>query len=218
VKEDTRMSQELGKITKPEVSSLKEGRKLFVVPLLYSGKDAPADYLEKYDLYWKQVAEHLNNLESKVGTIKHIYHETINLAGDEGLKLLEKLNHKSYEIIKKKCQDKARLDVVEDKELAEECMDWERCLIMGFISDKVAQQVSGYYLEASRKRFDHISKKIDETLSASEVGVLFIREGNLVQFTRDIEIFSVAPPALDDIHRWLRDHSKTRESDEEPAK
>jgi hypothetical protein len=218
VKEDTRMSQELGKITKPEVSSLKEGRKLFVVPLLYSGKDAPADYLEKHDLYWKQVAEHLNNLESKVGAIKHIYHETINLTGDEGLKLLEKLNPKSYEIIKKKCQDKARLEVVEDKELAEECMDWERCLIMGFISDKVAQQVSGYYLEASRKRFDHISKKIDETLSASEVGVLFIREGHLVQFTRDIEIFSVAPPALDDIHRWLRDHSKTRESDEEPAK
>jgi hypothetical protein len=29
-----------------------------------------------------------------------------------------------------------------------------------------------------------------------------------VQFARDIEVFSVAPPALDDIHRWLRDRSK----------
>jgi hypothetical protein len=32
-----------------------------------------------------------------------------------------------------------------------------------------------------------------------------------VQFAKDIEVFSVAPPALDDIHRWLRDRSKQTE-------
>ena len=36
----------------------------------------------------------------------------------------------------------------------------------------------------------------------------------MVQFAKDIEVFSVAPPALDDIHRWLRDRSKQTEEQE----
>ena len=43
--------------------------------------------------------------------------------------------------------------------------------------------------------------------------------GNRVQFPADIEVFSVAPPALDDIHRWMRDRSamnmKSEEEEEE---
>jgi hypothetical protein len=40
------MSEELGKIEKPEVSSFKQNRKILQVPLVYSGKEAPADYVE----------------------------------------------------------------------------------------------------------------------------------------------------------------------------
>ena len=52
--------------------------------------------------------------------------------------------------------------------------------------------------------------KIDETLKDGDVAVLFIREGHSVQFPRDIDVFSVAPPALDEIHRWIRDHMSSR--------
>ena len=38
----------------------------------------------------------------------------------------------------------------------------------------------------------------------------------MVQFAKDIEVFSVAPPGLDDIHRWLRDRSKQIEEQNEP--
>jgi len=207
------MAQELGKIDKPEAGSFKQGRKLLLVPLIYLYKDAPSEYTEKYELYWKQVAEHVVNLEAKIGTINQVYHESISLGGDDGLKIMETLNPESCQISRQKCQDGAKLEVIEDKELAEETIDWERCLFIGFLSDKVARKVSELYIEASRKRYEHISKKIDETLKADETAILFIREGHLVQFPQDIEVFSVAPPALDEIHRWLRDRTSAKKSE-----
>ncbi len=80
---------------------------------------------------------------------------------------------------------------------------------MGFISQKAAKMVSEFYIEALRKRYEHIARRIDETLKVNEVGMLFIREGHMVQFPQDLEVFSVAPPALDEIHRWQRDRSST---------
>ena len=85
---------------------------------------------------------------------------------------------------------------------------------MGFISQKVAKMVSEFYVEASRKRYEHIARRIDETLKTNEVGILFIREGHLVQFPQDIEVFSVAPPALDEIHRWQRERLATEKEEE----
>jgi hypothetical protein len=208
------MAQGLGKISKPEADSFKRGRRLLLVPLIYLYKDAPSEYTGKCELYWKQVAEHIVNLEAKIGTVSRVYHESISLGGDDGLKIMEGLNQKSCQIAKQKCQDGAKLEVIEDKELAEECMDWERCLFIGFLSDKVARKVSEFYIEASRKRYEHISKSIDETLKADEVAILFVREEHLVQFPQDVEVFSVAPPALDEIHRWLRDRSLTKEPED----
>src|SRR4030042_132185 len=209
------MVQELGKIEKPDAASFKQGRKLLLVPLIYLYQDAPSDYTEKYELYWKQVAEHVVNLEAKIGTVSQVYHESISLGGDDGLKIMEKLNPKSCQIARQKCQDGAKLEVMEDKELAEETIDWERCLFIGFLSDKVARKVSELYVEASRKRYEHISKKIDETLKADETAILFIREGHLLQFPQDIEVFSVAPPALDELHRWLRDRTSAKEPEDD---
>jgi len=71
------------------------------------------------------------------------------------------------------------------------------------------------YREASKKRYEHIASRIDETLKTNEVAILFIREGHLVQFPQDIEVFSVAPPVLDEIHRWLRDRSAEDEKKDE---
>ena len=99
------------------------------------------------------------------------------------------------------------MEAVEDAELVGESMDWGRHLLMGFISEKAAEVVSDFFAEASRKRYEHIAKRIDETFKDNEVAVLFIREGHRVQFPPDIEVFSVFPPVLNDIMRWLRDYS-----------
>jgi len=170
----------------------------------------------KFDLYWEQAREHVMKLEAKIGWVGRIYHESITIAGEDGLKFIERLNPKSYQIATEMCRNGAELEAVEDEELLKESMDWERCLLLGFMSEKVAMEISEFYLEASRNRYGYIAQKIDETLKEGEAGILFIREGHMVQFSQDIEVFSVAPPALDEIQRWLRDRSSATGEDEEP--
>jgi len=209
------MAEELGKIEKPEAEQFQGKRKLYVVPLIFSSEEAPSEYVERYNLYWEQVSQHITNLESKINRVSHVYHEVITQAGEEGIKLMEKLNPSSHQIAIDKCQCGAVLEATEDKELANEAMDWERFLLMGFMSQKVANKVSQFYMEALRKRYEYIARIVDETLKPGEVGMLIIREGHMVQFPQDIEVFSVAPPALDEIHRWQRERLTTEKKESE---
>ena len=107
------------------------------------------------------------------------------------------------------------MELTEDKDTAEESMDWQRFLMMGFLSKKVAGKVTEFYFEASRKRYEYIAGKIEETLQDNEIGLLFIQEGHAVQFPHDIEVFSIAPPALDEIRRWQRDANVKQEATED---
>lgn len=90
------MPEEIGRIEKPAAESFAGGRKLFFVSLIYAGTDAPADYMERFERYWEQVESQINNLEGKIGRISKIYHELISIAGEGGMKFLERLNTKSY--------------------------------------------------------------------------------------------------------------------------
>jgi hypothetical protein len=205
------MTTPLGKIEKPAADDFKQSKKLYFVPLIFSSDKAPEEYKKRVVLYWQQVSEQLSKLEGQIGSIKRIYHETIEQSGDDGLKQIEKLNSGSYQIVKNKCESDAVLEPFESKELLEETMDWERCIFSGLTSQKVAKQISGFYFEASKKRAELLSSKIAETLKDEEVGLLFIQEGHQLQFADDIEVFSVFPPALDDLHRWFREPQKQDE-------
>jgi hypothetical protein len=214
------MPEQLGKIERLEVERFKQGKKLYLVPLVYSGEEAPDEYKGKCNRYWHQVTEQLTNLASKLGSVNRVYHESIFQSGEDGLKATERLNPSSYQIAKTQCANGAVFEAVEEKELFEEVMDWQRCLMLGFLSDKVANKVSEFYIEAAKKRNEFMAKEISGTLKDDEAGLLFIREGHSVQFPSDIEVFSVFPPALDEIHRWLRDQARlgiekpTEESEE----
>jgi hypothetical protein len=202
------MPEQLGKIERPEAERFKQGKKLYLVPLVYSGEEALDEYKEKCSRYWQQVAEQLTNLASKIGRVNRIYHESIFQSGEDGMKTTERLNPSSYQIAKTQCANGAIFEAVEERELFEEVMDWQRCLMLGFISDKVASKVSEFYAEATKRRNEFMAKKISETLKDDEAGLLFIREGHSVQFPSDIEVFSIFPPALDEIHRWYRDQAR----------
>ena len=208
------MAEQLGKIEKPETEQFKDKRKLYVVPLIFCNDEAPPEYREKYEVYWAQVSQHITNLEERIGKVNHIYHESISLGGEEGIKVVEKLNPLSYAIAKEKCAAGAAFESTEDKELAAESADWERFLLIGFFSKRVADLATELYVEATHKRYEHIAKQINETLKPNEVGVLFIREGHIVQFPPDIEVFSVSPPALDNIHRWQRERASGEKREE----
>jgi hypothetical protein len=201
------MPEQLGKIEKLEAERFKQGKKLYLIPLVYSGEEAPDEYKEKCSRYWQQVTEQLANLASKIGRVNRVYHESVFQCGEDGMKAMERLNPDSYQIAKTQRDNGAILEAIEERELFEEVMDWQRCLMLGFISDKVASKVSEFYVEAAKKRNEFMTKKISETLKDDEAGLLFIREEHSVQFPSDIEVFSIFPPALDEIHRWLRDQA-----------
>ncbi len=199
------MTEQLGKIEKLEVGHFKRGKKLYLVPLVYSSEDDPEEYREKCARYWRQVAEHLSNLASKIGPVCRVYHESVFQSGEDGMKAMQKLNPSSYQIAKAHCDNGATFEAIEEKELLEEVIDWQRCLMLGLTSSKVATRVSESYTEAVKRRNELMAKKISETLKDEEAGLLFIREEHSVQFPKDIEVFTVFPPALDEIHRWVRD-------------
>ncbi len=205
------MTEQLGKIEKPLAEQFKEGKKLYLVPLMFSGEDTPPEYKERCHRYWQQVAEQLASLEEKIGKVNRVYHESISLSGEEGMKVAEKINQSCYQIAKSKCDNEATFEAIEDGELLEEIIDWERCLLLGFVTVKVASKVSEFYTETSRKRYEFMVSRITETLKDNEAGLLFIREGHRLQFPKDIEVFSISPPALDEIHRWIRDEASKKE-------
>ncbi|HEU65742.1 MAG TPA: hypothetical protein ENN57_03635 [Chloroflexi bacterium] len=202
------MSEQLGKIERLEAERFRQGKKLYLVPLVYSSEDAPDEYKEKCSRYWQQVAEQLANLASKIGKVNRVYHESVFQCGEDGMQSVERLNPYSYQIAKTQCNNGAVFEAVEERELFEEVIDWRRCLMLGFVSDNVASKVSEFYVEASKKRNEFIAKKISETLKDDEAGLLFIREEHSVQFPGDIEVFTIFPPTLDEIHRWLRDQAR----------
>jgi len=201
------MSEDLASIQKPIAESFRKDRKLFSVPLIFSGQESPSDFLALFDTYWDQVQDHLANLESRLGHVRHLYHESLLDGGENSMQVLETLSPKSHVIVGEKCKKGAILELVEDPELAAQSDDWERCLLLGFASQKVAQEIYGLFIDATKNRHNHMVERIDATLEDGESGILFVRERNWLQFPNDIQIFSVAPPALDGIHRWFRDLS-----------
>ncbi len=201
------MSEPLGKIEKPEAEQFHGKRKLLLITLVYPEEDAPLEYVEKLNRYWEQINQHIANLEAKIGKVNYVYHESVFQAAEAGIANLEKLNPDSYLFVKNKCEGGAVLQATEDIELIAETMDWERFIMTGFMSQKVASRVTESYFQAVKKRYEHIKQVIDQTLKASEVGMLLIREGHQVQFPTDVEVFLVAPPALDEIRRWQRNRA-----------
>jgi len=202
------MSQELGKIEKPPVESFKKGRKIFFVPVIYLVDDSPEDYLEKVDRYWEQVEKQIAELATKLGDVNKIYHELIAITGEDGAATLKDLNKSGYKMVQACLDKKATLEAMEDAELLTEFMDWSRCLMAGLQNPHVITKIYDSYVDVGKKRNEAIARKIDESLNENEIGIVLMRENHQVQFPADIQIFYVAPPALDEIKRWLRENER----------
>jgi hypothetical protein len=204
------MPEEIGKIQKPAAEGFKSERKLYYIPLLFSGKDSQAELTELFKKYWEQTESQIENLENKLGQVRKIYHELISKSGNEGLSLLKDLNEYSYKIAQARMEKGAQLESIEDEEILEELMDWSRCLSMNLQSQKVVSKIYGFYDEANKKRNESIAKKLDENLKPEESGILFMGENHRVQFPSSIRIIYVSPPALDEIKRWIRNQNNKK--------
>ena len=203
------MAEKIGKIEKPPVERFRGKRKLFFVHLVYfPSSGVPDDFQKLLERYWSEVKQQLDNLKKRLGKTTKIFHELLYSSGEEGLKALEKLNPKSYQLVKVECDDGAELWPIEDREITDEWLDWQRCIFSGLVSEKVKKIVFEAYEKAHKRRCEYMEKRIDEGLKEGEVGILFIREGYPIQFPSDVEVFSIYPPSLDEIHKWLDERAK----------
>ena len=197
------MAQELGRIERPSVEQFSGKRKLFLVPLVY---EPPAEVEEGQAVlarYWEQAQAQVASLESKLGASQHVFHEALTEGGPEGLQRLQPTNQQSYAFVEAKCQAGATLEATEDGGLLAEMMDLQRCLMLPLGSEKVARQLQEWFTESVRQRYEHIAKRIDDSLGEAQVGLLLISERHQVQFPPDVEVIYVSPPALDEYRRWL---------------
>ena len=202
------MTTPLTQMPKPEAGQYTGQRKLFLVPIFLFPPDLPDDARELLERYWSEVRDHIQSLERSLGSVQFVFHETVYSDGDEGMNLVEAMNPFGGSFIQALRSAGALLEATEDRAAVEEHSDWQRCLSIGLISEKVMNLAVTGIQETTQQRFDHIAQRISETLSDSGVGVLFISEGHRVQFPTDIQVFFVAPPALDALKRWIDDQMR----------
>jgi hypothetical protein len=200
------MAQELGKIERPTAASFEGTRKLFLVPMVFSPPEPPADYVGMLERYWAGARNQVRRLADRTGRVQHIYHEGVTQEGEPGLNVIKQISPRGYALINEFVQeDQAKVEAFEDPDTFYEALDWQRCLMSGLMSRKVMDLAMNGYRDATRKRIEEMTRRIDTTLQQGETGLLVMPEENSLQFPKDIQVFYVAPPALDDIHRWLRD-------------
>lgn len=177
---------------------------MLLAPLVYGPPADAPDGVAALEKYWEEMQLQVGSLESVLGGMHHVYHESVPEGGEAGLRQLEQMDQRSYTLVKAKCEAGAVLEATEDAETILEALDLQRCLMMPLTSRSVAQRLQEWFAEANRNRYGHIAKQIDSTLGENQVGLLLISERHQVQFPGDIEVFYVSPPALNEFRRWLQ--------------
>ena len=197
-------AQELGRISRPSAEQYRGLRKLILVPLVYSPVPDDAEGAAALQNYWEQAQTQVAALENALGGLQRVYHESVTAPGDEGLEQLRSGDLRSHAFVSLKCESGAELEDTEDFETLLETLDLQRCLMMPLASASVASRLHEWHADANRRRYEHMAARIDGTLAEDGVGLLLISERHQVQFPPDIEVFYVAPPALDEFRRWLQ--------------
>ena len=197
------MTQELGRIERPSSEDFRGKRKLLLVPQIYHPPTLEEEGAALLSVLWEQVQTQVSSLQAGLGPVKHIYHESVVEGGEDGVRSLEAAETPSLALVRELHQAGATLEATEDAEGLWETIDLQRCLMLPLSSEKVATQLREWFNDSARKRYEHIAGRIDETLGQDEVGLLVINERHQAQFPTDIDVFYVAPPALDLFRRWL---------------
>ena len=91
-----------------------------------------------------------------------------------------------------------------------ETLDLHRCLAVVQASRSVQERLVEWFEEARARRYAFIAQRIGEAMEPDAVGLLVISPDHRVQFEADVGVIYVAPPALDRINTWLRDHPLAR--------
>ena len=74
------MAQELGRIDRPSVDQYQGRRKLLLVPLVYAPQSDIQEGAAALQNYWEQMQTQVAAMETALGGLQHIYHESLTVA------------------------------------------------------------------------------------------------------------------------------------------
>ncbi|MDE2766091.1 MAG: hypothetical protein OXI25_06655 [Chloroflexota bacterium] len=196
----------LGNVGRPSAAEFAGQRKLLLVPFVSAAAEEQDDgeLRPLVERYWSEAAEQVGNLERQLGSVTRLYHEGAVAGGEAELALLERANPAAYPFVKATVERGAELQATEDAETLLEAIDLQRCLLVVQGSRAVAERLHEWLADARKRRYDAIARAVGDTLPPGGVGLLVISQDHQVQFPPDVRVFYVAPPALDQLDRWLR--------------
>ena len=201
-------AQELGRVERPPAEQYMGKRRLLLVPLMFAPPSQTgaeeSDGRAIYERYWDQARTQIDALASGLGGLHRVYHESLVEGGEEGLAYLQMADPHAHAMIQVRCQAGATLEATESIDLLLETMDLQRCLMIPLASETLATRLQEWLADSTHNRYEHIAQQIEQTLQADETGLLLINERHQVQFPTDIEVFYIAPPALDEYRRWVQ--------------
>lgn len=205
------MAEELSRITRPATANYQGKRKLLLAPLIHLAAPPDAIPPEGADIvarYWEQVDVQVRAVQNALGTITHVYHESLPEGGDAGLGYLAATNQDTHQLVTRLVEAGATLEATESMEIMAEALDLQRCLMQPLMSMDVVTRLQEWFTDTTRRRYDFISSSIDASLGEDEAGLLLINERHQAQFPGEIEVIYVAPPALDEFRRWAQNWSE----------
>ena len=201
------MSEELGKISKPQADNVQLKRKLYLVQNIQNYFPDNSEFEVLLNEYWESISEQLDNLEKTAGSINKIYVEGIYQDYEIASKLLEENNKWCLNTISPRIKSGAEFGKIEDEGNYKELIDWTRIAQMGFVSENVKEIAEKNYTEIINSRSKIIQDEIDK-LQNGEAALFLISSGSH-KFPEDIEIFNVIPPSLDKMNRWITENQNT---------
>ena len=202
---------ELAKINRPEAKKYRSKRKIYYVKNLYLPRNATDRYKEIYFRYWEEVDDHIAKLEN-AGKIKKIFCESIYMDSDEAMKVLNAMNTRLEQIVKKKIAEGAELLPLEDRDLFGAYVDWNNCMMV-VRTEAVYKILHASFTDTVKKRFEHINSVLTGSISDTEAALLIMRESEskYLDLPDDIEFFQVSPPAYDDLQQFINDRDSGKE-------
>ena len=207
------MSEELGKISKPQADNVQLKRKLYLVQNIQNYFPDNSEFEVLLNEYWESISEQLDNLEKTAGSINKIYVEGIYQDYEIASKLLEENNKWCLNTISPRIKSGAEFGKIEDEGNYKELIDWTRIAQMGFVSENVKEITEKNYTEIINSRSKIIQDEVDK-LQNGEAALFLISSGSH-KFPEDIEIFNVIPPSLDKMNRWITENQNASKQDNE---
>ncbi len=215
---------ELGKIEKPEASSFKGKRKLYVVPTLPFEELSLQFNLDtaKVERFWGEVREKIEYFVSNYGNIAMVFIEGVNEDEKAGLELFEKYGKESnhYKLIKNLVDSGAKLRGIDKREHIERSKllfeEYSKSFLpvvkeihQGFYGKEIDFEGWREYLVKSiqdtQNEMSGFASKIMGEMQEDSSGILIITDGRPVEFPEGTDVFQVRPPAFDEIERKVRE-------------